>query len=470
MSKKIFTKTFYATMLMFLAVMFLFGSMLMVGCDDDDDDDTTPPDDGDYTDSCGGTIVCDNNICQVTGRFCDEITWTSDNLYILNGGVLIGNDSASVQNTLTIQAGTEIHGLNTTPPGMLVITRHANINAVGTADNPIVFTSDAPVGQRARKDWGGVIINGLAQINTCWPSTPPCEAQGEGASGLYGGNDDADNSGTMKYVRIEFAGHDFSSDDELNGLALQGVGSGTTLEYIQVHMNKDDGIEFFGGNAHVKHLLITGCADDSLDWTFGWRGKAQYFIVQHYSDDADQGIEADNNGDTDDDALPRSMPMLANGTLVGSPNSESSDTGTLFREGTGVRMYSTIVTGFNDSGLDIDDDATWMNAYTDETFSALSGNLMLTDCVYYNAVNFKDDDEIYLDSQFFNDCGTNMETDPGLMDPFNQTSPNFMPAATLNNTIDPHSVDSWFDSTNYIGAMPAGGADWIAGWTTSAQN
>ncbi len=170
----------------------------------------------------------------VAGRFGTDMSWDSDNVYYLADAVFIGNDNAN-NCTLTIEAGTLIKGeVSTTKPGVLVITRGSKINAVGTAAAPIVFTSAKSEGTRARGDWGGLVINGNAAINATGGT-----AEGEGETGTYGGTDDADNSGTLKYVRVEFAGTLFSADNELNGIAFQAVGSGTTVDYVQVHMNAD---------------------------------------------------------------------------------------------------------------------------------------------------------------------------------------------------------------------------------------
>lgn len=234
------------------------------------------------------------------GAITSDMTLTNDNTYLLRGGVFVGDDVN--ETILTIEPGTVIYGEASTY-GMLVIRRNSKIMADGTVDAPIVFTSDQV--HPARSDWGGLILNGNAHLNV-----PGGEAYGEGSTGLYGGGltpDDTDNSGVLRYVRVEYAGREISPDNELNGIAFQGVGSGTTIEYCQVHMNKDDAFEWFGGAAWAKYLYATGCADDQFDWTEGWNGKGQFFVCQQYEDDADQGIEADNNAE-DNDYTPRAHP------------------------------------------------------------------------------------------------------------------------------------------------------------------
>ena len=159
---------------------------------------------------------------------------------------------------------------------------------------------------------------------------------------------DTDNSGTMRYVRLECAGYAFTEETEANGLTLYGVGSGTTIDHIQVYRGADDGIEFFGGSVNVKYILITDCEDDSFDWTEGWNGKAQFLVADQRgtsgaADDGDCLIEADNNGD-DNEATPFAHPILANLTLIGN-NSQNGTRGIRLREGTQAEIYNAIVTG-----------------------------------------------------------------------------------------------------------------------------
>ena len=202
--------------------------------------------------------------CLLSGRYkSTEMVLTNNNDYVLEGGVFFGNDNKE-NAVLRIQAGTKIYGKS--GADYLVITRGSQIFAEGTKAQPIVMTA-AKTANRNRGEWGGLIINGNAPINGCDAGVSLCEAEGEGSTGLYGGNEAADNSGILKYLRVEFAGYEITPDNELNGIAFQGVGSGTEVNYIQVHMNADDGVEFFGGTVNVKHVLLTGNKDDSMDWT-----------------------------------------------------------------------------------------------------------------------------------------------------------------------------------------------------------
>jgi fibronectin type 3 domain-containing protein len=392
----------------------------------------------------------------LSGEITSDMTLTSDTQYLLSGAVFVRSGA-----TLTIEAGTTIFGENTTQ-GTLVIDKGAKIMAEGTAAAPIVFTSDQVARDRAQ--WGGLIINGNAPINT------GDVAFGEGDTGEYGGTDPDDNSGTLRYVRVEFAGIEFSPDNELNGIAFQGVGSGTTVEYVQVHYNQDDGIEFFGGTVNAKYLVCTGIRDDSFDWTDGWVGKGQFWIAQQRGDDADQGIEADNEGDNND-ATPRSNPTLYNLTLIGDPNGPESDIGMLLREGTGATIANAIVIGFNDGGLDIDQSATFA--------VATSGDLNVTSSIFYGngSANFVDDgaDDSFNIASWATDASRNNSTaNPVLRAPYSQTSPDWRPEMTspaVDGTVAVTAVpdgDSFFTSVDYVGAIDPMN-NWTAGWITTEQ-
>lgn len=201
-----------------------------------------------------------------------------------------------------------------------------------------------------------------------------CQGVGEGGSGLYGGNDPDDDSGVLRFVRIEFAGKRIQDgttglENELNGVAFQGVGRGTTVDYLHVHRGQDDGVEFFGGTVDVKHVLITCADDDSFDWTGGFAGRAQFVMLQQCGGVGDNGVEADNRGLLGNDFSPRSRPVIANLTAVGLNDAVAvgkSKAGALVREGTNVTLANSVFTGFNGDCLDIDQAATFAQAGTDD--------------------------------------------------------------------------------------------------------
>ena len=241
--------------------------------------------------------------------------------------------------TLTIGAGATVKGKRDGSLAALIVQPGAKINAVGTASKPIVFTAGS--GTPERGDIGGLVILGKADINLANET-----GDIEGLVGVpFGGTDDGDSSGTLKYVRIEYAGHLLGTDNELNGLTMGGVGSGTSISFVQVYEGLDDCFEWFGGAVSATNLVATGCDDDMFDWDMGWRGSLQFAVGGHTAvtnTDAN-GIEADNlNGNEGN--TPRSAPKIANLTLIG--NGTSSLNGMRLRRGTGGQIVNAIVTGF----------------------------------------------------------------------------------------------------------------------------
>lgn len=414
-------------------------------------------------------VSCDSEkagTCILSGTITENLKLSADTTWILRGTVFIGDDVKAVR--LEIEPGTTIAGESSTN-GVLVIRRNAKIIAEGTKEKPIVFTSDQPKGSRGRGDWGGIVINGRARTNRCvQDSKKDCESFGEGGTGWYGGDDDNDSSGILKYVRVEFSGRLFSPDNELNGIAFQGVGAGTTIDYIQVHMSKDDGVEFFGGTAQAKHILVTGAADDSIDWTDGWRGKIQFAIIQQYADASDNGIEADNH-DEDNTLKPRSNPTLSHLTIIGSPQSSKSDIGVLLREGTAGKIYNSLVLGFEQGCFGIDKAETFKGVL--DAQKKLTGQLVFAHSRLHCTKAFIEPKETqsFTVADFFNVFNTgNKLSDPLIAAPFNTTAPNFAPksgAPVLSGALQ--IKDSFFSKVKYLGSIEPG-KDWTKGWTTTA--
>ncbi len=403
----------------------------------------------------------DKPVIVVKGRITGSTTWESRFYYVLRGAVFVTQGA-----TLTVQPGTTVVGeLATT--GTLVVERGGRLVAVGTPASPIVFTSDQPIGERARGDWGGLILNGRAPVNI-----PGGVGLGEGDTGAYGGSEPDDNSGILQYVRVEFAGIEFSPDNELNGIAFQGVGRGTTVDHVQVKHNKDDCIEFFGGTVDVRYVLLTSCGDDSMDWTFGWTGRAQFVIVHQSGDDADNGFEADNNANNND-LLPRSAPTIFNATLIGDPDAEEgneSDDGMEIREGTAGIIRNFIVTGFKEYGIDFSNTPTltqWANGAL-----SLTNGIMFNNAILPGHADFDSDAAPRLSTVSTIRRGE----DPGLIDPYNVDNPNYRPGslATLAGgrlapAVPPN--DGFFIYVPWIGALgPDPDLDWThQGWTDFAR-
>ena len=389
------------------------------------------------------------------GRFTSgTLALTNDTYWLLRGAVFFQNGAE-----LVIQPGTTIIG-ETATRGALIIDRGSRIIADGTREAPIVFTSDQPVGSRGRGDWGGLIINGRAPLNL-----PGGLGIGEGDTGAYGGDDPNDNSGVLRYVRVEYAGIEFSPDNELNGIAFQGVGRGTIVENIQVSHNKDDGIEMFGGTVDIKRAVLTYIGDDSIDWTFGWSGRMQFAIVQQQGDNADRGIEADNNGNNND-LLPRSNPTIYNITLVGDRDTNEgpeSTVGMTLREGTAGTIRNAIVYGFKGNGIQVATNATLAQAAS----GALS---VMNSIIFNNGTNLHSSTVAGIQARA---GGTLWQVDPQMVAPFNHTAPVFRPAAGSPALTMPFAVppnDGFFEVARFIGALDSTPEhDWTLGWTNYAD-
>ena len=402
----------------------------------------------------------DERTCIIAGgEYTQDLHLTNDTLWLLNGAVFIGakNNSANT-NAIYIEPGTRIIGID---QSLLGIARGAKIFAEGTPYAPIVMTgvntASDPVTPGSAGDWGGLTINGNAPINTC-DTIGACSALGEGDSGPYGGADEHDSSGVLRYLRVQFAGILFTDENELNGIAFQGVGDGTVVENVQVHANADDGVEFFGGTVNARNLVITSAEDDSVDWTQGYTGRLQNLLVIQAGNveiGADGGIEADNL-EADNDAQTRAKPWIANATFIGRPDTK----GATLRRGTGVKITNSIFTGFG-KGIDIDSASTFTNAGTPP--NALSGNLTMENTILNCGTNFDEEvgDPWTIQSWFEAQQG-NMQMNPELNGPFPPASASYLHGFP----IDKEEFGQFFEAVDYIGAFSGtGAAAWTHGWT-----
>lgn len=286
---------------------------------------------------------------QVSGNVTSSRTWTKNNTYILDGRVFVTDGV-----TLTIEPGTVIKGRARAAQdaSALVIARGAKIQATGTAQEPIVFTAEADqlngnLGQNDRGLWGGVVLLGKARTNTASgtgniegiPTTEPL--------GIYGGTDDNDNSGVFKYVSIRHAGSLLGPNNELNGLTMGAVGAGTTIEYVEVFANADDGFEWFGGTVNCRYLVSAYNDDDCFDWDEGYRGKLQFLFAIQDPNVGNHAFESDG-GTTPEDGEPYARPTIYNYTAIGSgaTSSNSNSIGPIFRDNTGGFVYNSIFHDF----------------------------------------------------------------------------------------------------------------------------
>jgi hypothetical protein len=290
----------------------------------------------------------------LTGNINTTTTLTADKVWTLKGYVYV-TDGAK----LIIQPGTKIIS-DISEKGALCIERGAQIIAEGTAAKPIVFTSGKADGSKEPGDWGGIVILGRAKTNRT--SEPTIEG---GIGRAYGGTNDADNSGVLKYVRIEYAGIAAMPNSEINALTLGGVGSGTIIENVQTIYANDDAFEFFGGTVNAKNLYAYATADDDFDFDFGYTGTITNGVAKRDpqfvdSGDAGNGIECDNDG-TGSGAQPVTHPKLLNMILVG-PNVSTAlsnhNVGLRFRRGTQFTMKNSIVWGWMKGGLSLESNET----------------------------------------------------------------------------------------------------------------
>jgi hypothetical protein len=302
------------------------------------------------------TTVYPATVTTVSADITSNTTWSG--VVKLMNKVYVKNNA-----TLTIAPGTIIRGDKLTQ-GTLIITRGAKIMADGTAANPIIFTSNEAVGARNEGDWGGLVLLGLAKNNQ-----PGGVANIEGivptTDSQYGGNFDNDNSGTLRYVRVEFAGIALEPNKEINGITFGSVGSGTIVDYVQVTYSGDDSFEWFGGTVNCKHLIAYRGLDDDFDCDFGFRGKVQFALSIRDKDLSDapgdsNAFECDNDaaGST---ATPKTRPIFSNVTLVGPkgngttalPAGEKFEKAFRLRRNSAVSVLNSLVTGW-EKGLSIE--------------------------------------------------------------------------------------------------------------------
>ncbi|HUQ15486.1 MAG TPA: hypothetical protein VM094_05490 [Gemmatimonadales bacterium] len=430
-------------------------------------------------------------VATIADNITADRTLFADTLYTLSGYIKVASGA-----TLTIEPGTTIVGDPAVAGSSLWILRGAQIDAQGTAAAPIVFTSGNAEGSRAPGDWGGVLIIGNGIINrsgTVLTEGP----QGVGET-YSGGADNADNSGTFRYVRIEFAGYDVSSGagQELNSLSMYAVGSGTTLEYVQSLAGLDDAFEWWGGAVDGRYLVSYESGDEHFDWTEGYRGRNQ-FVIGFQSTRIDpavgagvlsvdpQGIEADGCNGTGCDlgfsSEPFSIPVFANFTLVGpgtaTTPTASGDIGMVLRRGTGGYLSNGIVTRWQSQGLSVRDPE------TDALLTADSlnlSNILLAE----NTANYDDDLSgnfgvvaAFTTSNHVEDAGTAASLFTSLTPAsLDWTPPTGSPAETGAGTvvIPAEYTASFFSgtltNTTYFGAADPAGTKWWEGWTNYATD
>lgn len=430
-----------------------------------------------------------------TGNIAASETWTSDNIYQINGFVYVKSGA-----TLTIQPGTIIKGggkevdpSGSQKGGTLIVEAGAKIDARGTATSPIVFTSSKPVGQRNYGDWGGVVLIGKAPTNQ--PGATAFEGGISGTTGTY--SDVNDNSGTMQYVRIEFPGIALLANSEINGLTMYGVGAGTTLDHIQVSYSGDDSFEWFGGTVNMKYLVALRGFDDDWDTDWGYTGKVQYGVALRDPIVADQsasnGFESDNFAGTGLPAtgpnagLPLTAPVFANmsnfafsgtpSTATTSGGSGSYQSGMHLRRNTNISIFNSVVAGYPE-GLRLDNGATTATGTADNVTAgtlqlrgivlANTGTASTTAVRGANGITNEQAQTFFNTAAYANRVVPSSEVATLLLNAqnFTLTAPSFLPqtgSPLLTGAVwDGKGADAFFTKETFRGAF--GTANWTQGW------
>ncbi|MDZ7714620.1 MAG: hypothetical protein U5J95_00255 [Balneolaceae bacterium] len=446
----------------------LLAAMLVVSCGDNNNPVDNGDDDGngngngtDPTSTVFDTVtVGDRQQIIVTDRgegigtmtLDPQFEWVLDNFVYVNEG-----------DELTIPAGTLIKGESGQGENAsaLIVARGGKIQANGTAEDPIIFTSVADnisIGEltspnlnpTTRGLWGGVIILGNARTNTAETKVVeglPVEEE----RAQYGGDDDSDNSGTFRYVSIRHAGTDIGAGNEINSLTMGGVGSGTTIEYVESIANVDDGFEWFGGTVNSKYLLSVENNDDGIDWDEGFRGTNQFVLI--YSTG---GRGGEQDGGTDpEDGQPYANPINYNVTSIGGPDQTMT-----YRDNSGGQYYNSIFYNYP-NGVDIED----LSSGEDSRARLENGEIIMTHNIFWNVAN-NDPASIYITSgdNAGIDLSSSNNLEADIVDPIFDSS--YRPDDTVPAVTDTKTPgNSAIENVGYRGALNPNAEPWYVGWT-----
>ncbi|MBS1876772.1 MAG: hypothetical protein JSU00_26395 [Acidobacteria bacterium] len=432
-------------------------------------------------------------VTTISSEITGDRTLTNDIEWHLKGVIYVKNNA-----TLTVEPGTFVIGEpGTTPPSALIVTTSGKIMASGTKARPIIMTSSLPFGQRSRGDWGGLVMLGKAPINVGGNipgGTGICPAEGcknapgtfyiEGLVGnpdsVYGGTDPKHNCGTLRYVRVEFAGTILSPNNELNSFTWGGCGSDTVAEHLQAIYGKDDSFEWFGGTMDAKWLVGGLGADDYTDYQLGWTGRLQFGLMYQSPDSpGNRGLEGDNS-EYDQAGTPYSNPTMFNVTYVGSgiPGyDESNAPGLFLRRGSRGSFNNMVVSNFYSPCFDINDANTqaqadagnlkmngvlcWSNNIGTKGANTITGQIQSS--ASSSAYNLA-----YAQGQKGNGAGKNiLVADPLFTRPFEYSDPDwtglFSSPIFRAGWVQPPD-DGFFDQTaRFIGGI--GDEDWTEEWT-----
>ncbi|MFO7932782.1 MAG: T9SS type A sorting domain-containing protein [Bacteroidales bacterium] len=416
-------------------------------------------------------------IVQDDGSGTGTVTWTSNNTYILDGFVFVNDGQV-----LTIEAGTVIKG----KPGQeenasaLIVARGGQLIAEGTVEDPIIFTAEADDLQGSVNDtdrglWGGLILLGKGLTNN-GTTDKAIEGIPTGETrGLYGGDVEDDNSGTLKYISLRHGGTDIGEGNEINGLTLGATGTATSVSYLEVVSNKDDGVEWFGGAPKFHHILVAWCADDSYDYDEGYSGWNQFLCAIQDPLTGDRLGEHDGGPSSNELGTPIAHPVFSNVTYVGRGAAEGKRTIT-FRDNAGGEYHNSIFAS-QAKGIDIEFRGADGGSYDRfaEGNLALAGNIFFdvadgTAAGIFKVVSEQDDDgndlytvtqtELDAFSASFADNGNTADVDPVV------TADNPTAGGDIFSIASFAGMNDWFERVDYVGAF-APGVNWAAGWTLS---
>lgn len=463
----------------------MFLAVIITSCSKDKDPETTPPVQVDMTKATIERTTNNSEFKESPETLPKQIT---SNTVLKTGKTYLLTNFTFVLNgaTLKIEPGVTIKG-SKEPKGALIITRNGKIDAQGTAAAPIVFTSSQATPNSG--DWGGIILLGNAANNGVKDGIAGLQAIEGGVNetatgyGLHGGKKADDNSGTMRYVRIEYPGIAFMPNDEINGLTFGSVGSGTTIDYIQVSYSGDDSFEWFGGTVNCKHLIAYRGTDDDFDTDYGFTGKIQFGLVLRDAAIADFGPSGASNGfESDNDAnattnTPQTAAVFSNMTIVGPyANATPEATAAPYKRGAHIRRNSSISI-FNSAfigwpvGLFIDGAPSEANAtagslqYKNNTIAGsplvvAPGTAAFNSIDWFNTVAFANKSLTTIaDVKLTNTGYTTFDPTPATGSPL-LAGADFSSAKLGGGA---------FITTTYVGAVGAGGDNWFKGWTKFAN-
>ena len=416
--------------------------------------------------------VEEESVIRDLGEGTGTVTWSREKSYILEGLVFVNEGQV-----LTIEAGTVIRARTGqgTASSALIAARGGRIIAEGTPADPIIFTCEGDdlkgsVPLKTKGLWGGVILLGNARLNSNYNENSIEGIPISEPRSVYGGNDDNDNSGILRYVSIRHGGTNIGKGNEINGLTFGGVGRNTTIEHIEVISNADDGFEFFGGTVNCRYLIAAFCGDDAFDYDEGYRGNGQFWVAIQDSEAGDYLVEC-NGGIHPEDGQPYSIPSLYNLTLIGSGTGNNRGLCDFSRNAGGTISNSILVN--QESGISI--------AYKDITESSynqfLNNRLKITNNIFYDvcendstkifSVYSEDGTDVSDENKIFGEyfsLANNILKDPGIDYSGNQLQ--LVPMGIIFTGLASYPTN-WFDPVNFKGAF--GTYDWASDWSLLSQ-